>query len=186
MKNFREGRISRDQVFDLHTAWTHIYKIAIDAGLYLRRKDKSEKSLIVEFSSGNDRFAYSNHKKASIRNNEVTFTFNEGGYTMDDQFADFDRFQGDFSKGWSEFDSDLKDLLTDMINDFSKKEMKESVVPADQEEVLRSVVNDMYPQYAGLIDDYLNNGLAGCEGAFESDNALIDDFVTYAETIMDE
>ena len=186
MKNFREGRISRDQVFDLHTAWTHIYKIARDAGLDSRQKEKSEKSLTVDFSSGTDRFAYGNHKKASIRNNEVTFTFSEGGYTMDDQFADFDRFQGDFSKGWSEFDSDLKDLLTDMINDFSKKEMKESVIPADQEAVLRSVVNDMYPQYVGLIDDYLNNGLAGCEGAFESDNALIDDFVTYAETIMDE
>ena len=66
------------------------------------------------------------------------------------------------------------------------KKFSEAIIPADQEEVLRAVVKDMYPQYIGLIDDYLNNGLAGCEGAFESDDALIDDFVTYAETIMDE
>lgn len=64
------------------------------------------------------------------------------------------------------------------------KKFHEAIVPADQEEVLRAVVKDAYPEYAGLIDDYLQNGLKGCDGEFEDDNDLIDDFVAYAEYIL--
>ncbi len=185
MKNFREGRVNRDQIFDAHTAWKHIVEVAKSVGIKARYGEAKGDSFTGDFSSGDDRLL--NHGPISkIYSTTITFVIKDSGYTIDDAHADYDRFQGDFSKGWAEFDQDVKDLLTDMIDNFSKKEMKESVVPADQEDVLRSVVKDMYPQYVGLIDDYLNNGLAGCEGAFESDNALIDDFVTYAETIMDE
>ena len=183
MKSFREGRVNRDQVFDKRTAWNHIVGIAKSVGVSARYGEANGDSFTADFSSGDGRLATST-LRSSIYSTTVNFTFKDSGYTIDDEHADYDRFQGDFSKGWVEFDQDVKDLLTDMIDNFSKKEMKESIVPADQESVLRSVVKDMYPQYAGLVDDYLNNGLDGCEGAFESDNDLIDDFVAYAEYIL--
>ena len=64
------------------------------------------------------------------------------------------------------------------------KKLHEAIVPADQEEVLRAVVAEAYPEYVGVIDDYLKNGLEGCEGSFDDDNDLIDDFVAYAEYIL--
>lgn len=185
MKNFREGRVNREQVFDMHSARRHVAKIAESVGLKVDYRGADGDSFTVIFYSDDSRLL-NQVKVARIYNTTVVFTFKDSGYAIDDKDADYDRFQGDFSEGWTEFDQDVKDLLTDMINNFSKKEMKESVIPADQEDVLRNVVKDMYPQYVGLIDEYLNNGLTGCEGAFESDDALIDDFVTYAETIMDE
>lgn len=183
MKNFREGRVNRDQVFDIRSARRHVAKIAESVGLRAEHREANADSFTVLFYSGDSRLL-SPVPVATIHNATVTFAFKDSGYTIDDEHADYDRFQGDFSKGWTEFDQDVKDLLTDMINNFSKKEMRESVVPADQEEILRKVIAEVYPEYIGVIDDYLKNGLEGCDGCFDGDNDLIDDFIAYAEYIL--
>lgn len=59
-------------------------------------------------------------------------------------------------------------------------------VDDDQETILRDTIAEAYPEYVGLIDDYLQNGLAGCEGCFEDDLDLIDDFINYAEYVLSE
>lgn len=185
MKNFKEGRINRDQVFDMRSAWRHVAKIAEAVGIKANFGEATEDSFTGDFHSGDDRLL--NHGPISrIYNTTVTFTFKDSGYIIDDEHADYDRFQGDFSKGWTEFDQDVRDLLTDMINNFSKKEMREAVIPVDQEEILREVVAEAYPEYVGIIDDYLKNGLEDCESCFDDDNALIDDFITYAEYILEK
>lgn len=185
MKNFREGRVNRDQVFDIRSAWRHAAKVAESVGLRAGFGEATENSFTADFYSGDSRLL-SQVPVSRIYSTTVTFTFKDSGYTIDDEHADYDRFQGDFSKGWVEFDQDVKDLLTDMIDNFSKKEMRESVIPADQEEILREVVAEAYPEYAGIVDDYLKNGLEDCENCFDDDNALIDDFIAYAEYVLEK
>lgn len=64
------------------------------------------------------------------------------------------------------------------------KEAESAPLSLKQERYLRQTVQKRYPEYLGLVDDYIENALVGTAGSFESDADVLKDFVAYAKYIM--